>query len=208
MKRFQKTPAALSCLASLLSACGQGTNSRSTDSGTWTYVDGSGKKTTLESVPSRIVAHANSAAALISMGIKPVGIYADRPVVQDLGLKNLDLSGIEIVGEEWGVADFIVWGMKVVVPEKPDEGFEYWETLSWETSNAGKYQADLLIVDERSYPANLGDAKKRPTWSSVRAAAADATAVWPAYWVRSYGDYAMALDRLSDAVDLADERLT
>jgi iron complex transport system substrate-binding protein len=314
----------------LLAACGSGGNSDGSSSGGgWTYTDGSGNKTTLDSVPKRIVAHGNSAAALISLGIKPVGIYADQPVDEDLGLKNLDLDGIEIVGEEWGVinveavaalkpdlivaewwplekaysgleeganaaskrlkdvapiagpvqgpsihqmirdyeklaeslgadldsgevkanktrfdtalarfkgaveakpdlsvlavspdteglyvavpkhaaelSDFMDWGMKLVVPEKPDEGFEYWETLSWE--NAGKYQGDLLIIDERSYPANLEDAKKRPTWSFVKAAAADATAIWPAFWVRSHADYAMALDRLSDAIEKADEKL-
>jgi iron complex transport system substrate-binding protein len=32
-----------------------------------------------------------------------VGIYADSPVADDLGLNHLDLEGIEIVGEEWGV---------------------------------------------------------------------------------------------------------
>lgn len=95
--------------------------------------------------------------------------------------------------------------MKVVVPEKPDEGFEYWETLSWE--NAGKYLGDLLIIDERSYPSNPEEAKKRPTWSFVKAAASDSVAIWPAYWVRSYGDYAMALARLPDAIEVADEGL-
>src|SRR5688500_12673824 len=111
-----------------------------------------------------------------------------------------DTEGLYVAVPEHAaeLSDFMDWGMNVVVPEKPDEGFEYWETLSWE--NAGKYQGDLVIIDERSYPANLEDAKKRPTWSFVKAAAAEATAIWPAFWVRSYGDYAMALDRRSDGI--------
>ncbi len=329
MKTFLRLTT-VACLVAFLGACGSGGNSDGSSSGAgWTYTDGSGNKTTLDSVPKRIVAHANSAAALMSLGIRPVGIYADQPVDEDLGLKNLDLDGIEIVGEEWGtinveavaalkpdlivaewwplekaysgleegtnaaskrlkdvapiagpaqgpsihqmirdyeelaeslgadldsgevkanktrfeaalarfkgavrakpdlsvlavspdteglyvavpehaaeLSDFIEWGMKVVVPDKPDEGFEYWETLSWE--NAGKYQGDLLIIDERSYPSNLEDAKKRPTWAFVKAAAEDATAIWPAFWVRSYSDYGMALDRLSDAIETANEKL-
>lgn len=52
---------------------------------------------------SRIVAHGSAAAALMSFGIRPVGIYADEPVDSDLALRDLDLDGIEIVGEEWGV---------------------------------------------------------------------------------------------------------
>ena len=26
------------------------------------------------------------------------------------------------------------WGLDLVVPDSPDEGFEYWETLSWENA--------------------------------------------------------------------------
>jgi iron complex transport system substrate-binding protein len=92
-----------------------------------------------------------------------------------------------------------------VVPDSPDEGFEYWETLSWE--NADKYQADLLIVDERGYPANVDDAEAQPTWDSLEAAAADAVAVWPAYWVRTYDAYAGALEDLTEAVESADPDL-
>ncbi len=330
MKSMLRALLALVCLTALVAGCGPGSTSGNPDNeAAWTYTDGSGQTTTLDAVPKRIVAHGLSAAALISMGIRPVGIYSDRPVDEELALKNLDLDGIEIVGEEWGtinveavaalkpdlivaewwplekaysgleegtnaasqrlndlapvagpaqgpsilkmiqdyeelaaslgadleddsvqqnksnfeaslarfqgalqakpdlsvlavspseeglyvavpehaaeLSDFIEWGMKVVVPDQPDAGFEYWETLSWE--NAGKYQADLLIIDERSYPSNLDDAKSRPTWPFIKAAAADSTAIWPAFWVRSYADYGMALDRLSEAIEAADEEL-
>jgi iron complex transport system substrate-binding protein len=68
----------------------------------WTYTDGSGTETTLDDVPTRIVAHSTSAAALMSFGITPVGIYADTTVEDELTLQGVDLDGIEIVGEEWG----------------------------------------------------------------------------------------------------------
>lgn len=329
--------------AILLAACGDDTSSGpSTGSATpmtapnaapsatgWSYVDGSGEETKLDTVPTRIVAHGSAAAALIPLGIRPVGIYADTPVADDLALDHLDLEGIEIVGEEWGVinveavaalkpdlivaewwpvekaysgleegtgaasqqmleiapivgvaqgpsivqmiedyedlarslgadveataiaadrarfeaavaafeaavqakpdltalaispteeslyvavpehsaelSDFARWGLDLVVPDSPDAGFEYWETLSWE--NAAKYQADLLIVDERGYPANVEDAKSQPTWPSLKAAAADAVAVWPAYWLRNYADYATALEQLTDGIAQADEHL-
>ena len=71
--------------------------------GPWSYTDGSGVTLTLPQPPERIVAHANSAAALIALGVRPVGIYADVPVAEDPGLQGLDLSGIEILGESWGV---------------------------------------------------------------------------------------------------------
>ncbi len=295
----------------------------------WRYTDGSGDTTTLDEVPTRVVAHASSAAALMSFGIRPVGIFADTSVEEDLALRDLELDGIEILGEEWGVinleataaldpdlvvaewwpieqgysgmedgagatletmqeiapvvgvsqgpsivemiedyaelaetlgadhddpdiagdraafdaavagfeeaiaakpglsvlavsptpeglyvavpefaaelSDFTGWGLELVVPDNPDDGFEYWETLSWE--NADKYQADLLIVDERSYPDNLDQAAAQPTWSSITAAAADSVAVWPAYWVRTYDDYAGALDDLTAAIEAADPDL-
>ncbi len=81
----------------------------------------------------------------------------------------------------------------------------YWETLSWE--NADKYQADLVIVDERGYPSNLEEAEGQPTWSFLDAVAADAVAVWPAFWVRNHADYAMALERLTAAIEAADEHI-
>jgi iron complex transport system substrate-binding protein len=334
-----RTKLGMAALAALvaLAACGDdssgggrdGAEPSSTGHDGWTYTDGSGTETTLADVPTRIVAHASSAAALLSFGITPVGVYADTPVEDDLALTGLDLEGIEIVGEEWGVinveavaaldpdlivsewwpveqgytgmeegagtaletmqaiapvvgvaqgpsivgmiedyeelaeslgadldapgvaasraafddavaafaaaveaqpdlsvlavsptaeslyvavpehsaelADFADWGLDLVVPDSPDEGFEYWETLSWE--NADKYQADLLIVDERGYPANLEDAEAQPTWPSLDAAAAGAVAVWPAYWVRTYDAYAGALDDLTAAIEDADARL-
>ena len=55
--------------------------------------------------PTRIIAHAGEAAALMSFGIRPVGIYADESVKTDPNLKDLDLTGIEILGEEWGKID-------------------------------------------------------------------------------------------------------
>jgi len=295
----------------------------------WSWTDGSGETHELDEVPERIVAHGSSAAALLAFGIRPVGIYADTKVEEDLALQDLDLEGIEIVGEEWGVinveavaalepdlivaewwpveqaysgleegtgaasqqlkelapivgpaqgpsivqmiedyeelaetlgadvdgeeladvrrtfeeardrfqaaveakpdltvlgisptidslyvavpehaaelADFQSWGMQLIVPDSPDEGFEYWETLSWE--NAGKYQPDLLIVDERGYPANVEEAKTLPGWQLLEAAKADAVAVWPAYWLRSYEDYAGALDLLTEAIEGANEDL-
>jgi iron complex transport system substrate-binding protein len=103
------------------------------------------------------------------------------------------------------LSDFAEWGLDVVVPEDPDDGFEYWETLSWE--NADKYQADLLIIDQRGYPANLEQAQEQPTWTTLEAAAAGAVAVWPAFWVRTYDAYASALEDLTASIDSADAQL-
>ena len=99
----------------MLSACGSdideddnGTASDpgvSVPEGPWEFTDGSGEVVRLDETPTRIIAHAGEAAALMSYGITPVGIYADESVETDPNLQGLDLSGIEILGEEWGSID-------------------------------------------------------------------------------------------------------
>lgn len=313
-------------LASVLAACGSDGDSSGSNGGSWTFTDGSGKTVKLDSTPERIIAHGHATAALIRFGIRPVGIYADTPVQDDPGLKDLDLSGIEIIGESWGeidvekaaelnpdlivgdwwpvedaysgtedgvkeeskkildlapmagsaqgdsivdliegyeeladslgadldaeevveqkerfseavdgfkeataekpgltaaavsptndllyvavpkhapeLLDFRRWGLDVIVPDNPDKGFPYWENLSWE--NADKYQPDLLLIDDRSYPGNLRRAEKQPTWDSIRAAAAGSVVPWPGYWVHTYADYAEQLEALTAAIEETD----
>jgi iron complex transport system substrate-binding protein len=97
--------AALVAAVTLLAACGTEEGSGGGSGGPWSFTDGSGKTVKLDSTPRRIIAHAHAAAALMSFGIRPVGIYADVPVERDPGLKDLDLKGIEILGEAWGEID-------------------------------------------------------------------------------------------------------
>ena len=100
--------------------------------------------------------------------------------------------------------DFKAWGLNLIDPEIADDR-GYWETLSWE--NADKYQPDLIIVDNRS-PATLETALAQPTWTLMKAAAAGAVTDWPAFWLRNYKAYASELDKLTAAVNAADENLT
>src|SRR5215207_7975686 len=62
--------------------------------GPWSFTDGSGQVVKADKTPERIIAHAGEAAALMSFGIKPVGIYSDESVKTDPNLKDLDLTGI------------------------------------------------------------------------------------------------------------------
>lgn len=91
-----------------LTACGSsgsGDEAAGSTSGPWTFTDGSGRTVELDERPTRIIAHAYSAAALMEFGITPVGVYADGPVAQDVGLKDVDFEGVTILGEEWGKID-------------------------------------------------------------------------------------------------------
>ncbi|HEV2727806.1 MAG TPA: ABC transporter substrate-binding protein [Solirubrobacterales bacterium] len=98
--------------------------------------------------------------------------------------------------------DFQEWGLGVITPDSPDEGFPYWENLSWE--NADKYQPDILLIDSRQYDSLLEKAAKHPTWQRIRAAEKGAFVKWPAFWLHTYGDYAEALDALTADIEKAD----
>ena len=41
----------------------------------------------------------------MEFGIKPIAVYADGRIKDDVGLRNVDFTGIEILGEEWGKID-------------------------------------------------------------------------------------------------------
>jgi iron complex transport system substrate-binding protein len=100
--------------------------------------------------------------------------------------------------------DFASWGLKLISPEVADDR-GYWETLSWE--QADKYQPDLVIVDNRS-ATTIDTAKAQPMWTSIKAAEAGQVADWPAFWLRNYRAYAGALDKLTAAIEAADENLS
>lgn len=71
--------------------------------GGWSYTSGDGKTYTADTVPTRIIAHAYAAKALMSYGITPIAVYADGPIDGDVGLEGVDFDGVEILSEEWGV---------------------------------------------------------------------------------------------------------
>lgn len=88
----------------LLAACGSSSGDGGDGDG-WSYVSGDGETYTAEEIPTRIIAHAYAAKVLMEFGITPVGIYADGPISDDVGLEGVNFDGIEILGEEWGVID-------------------------------------------------------------------------------------------------------
>ncbi|WEK06406.1 MAG: ABC transporter substrate-binding protein [Candidatus Devosia phytovorans] len=101
--------------------------------------------------------------------------------------------------------DLQSWGLDIVTPSGVDAaGNNYFETVSWE--NADKYPADLIMVDNR-LSSTLELALMQPTWETLPAVAAGAVTEWPAFWLRNYAAYAGALDKLTDAVNAADEDL-
>jgi iron complex transport system substrate-binding protein len=93
----------------------------------WTYTDGAGKTVTLPAPPARIIAHVNAAAALIPLGIKPIGVFLDGPPSVDRAADGLDLAGVAIVGRGWYELDaeaILTLDPDLIVTEWwPREGF-------------------------------------------------------------------------------------
>lgn len=92
-------------LATLLTACGSGDTGSGRSGAGWSYESGDGSTHTAAEVPSRIIAQGEAAAALISFGIKPVGVFLNEPLEDSKALRGVDLDGIEILGESWGQID-------------------------------------------------------------------------------------------------------
>jgi iron complex transport system substrate-binding protein len=96
--------AALTATALVVAACGTAENTAAGGDG-WSYTSGNGETVTADAVPSRIIAQGEAAAALLSFGIRPVGIYLNQALSDTRALDGFDLDGIEILGETWGQID-------------------------------------------------------------------------------------------------------
>jgi iron complex transport system substrate-binding protein len=110
--------ASVAALGGLLSACGDDGSSDSpsaeagesvgdaaaptTPSGPWSWTDELGQTIELDEVPTRIAAYGDQAAALVGFGIRPVAIFHYMDPADDPTFDGVDLSGIEVVGTEYG----------------------------------------------------------------------------------------------------------
>ena len=65
----------------------------------------------------------------------------------------------------------------------------------------------MILVDNRQ-ASTIETAKAQPTWTLMKAAEAGAVTDWPAFWLRNYKAYAGELDKLTAAINAADENLT
>lgn len=91
-------------------------------------------------------------------------------------------------------------GLDIVQPETTDGFFE---ELSWE--QAGKYPADLLLIDDRQWSATGEELVAQvPTFAALPAAKAGAFAPWPTEYVPSYAGMTPVLEALTAAIRAAD----
>lgn len=88
-------------------------------------------------------------------------------------------------------------GVDIVVPNKLDDG-DYFESLSWE--NADKYDADLIMLDNRTDTLQPKDLADKPTWQELPAVKADQVIEWEAVPRFSYAGSAQLLENLAKAI--------
>ncbi|WP_405432125.1 ABC transporter substrate-binding protein [Micromonospora sp. NBC_00617] len=92
---------------------------------------------------------------------------------------------------------FAELGVDIVVPTKLEAG-DYFEALSWE--NAGKFPADLILLDNRSTALQPKDLTAKPTWQQLPAVRANQVAPWDAVPRFSYAGAAPLLENLATAI--------
>jgi len=90
-------------------------------------------------------------------------------------------------------------GVDFIVPDKVQGGF--FETLSWE--NAGKYHADVIMLDDRSATLQPKDLAGKPTWARLPAVTAGQVLAWPSEPIFSYDKCAAQIEALTTAITSA-----
>ncbi|MGP3988711.1 ABC transporter substrate-binding protein [Streptomyces sp. 3N207] len=91
-------------------------------------------------------------------------------------------------------------GVDLVKPKKvSQQGF--FEELSWE--NADKYQADLIILDNRTQSLQPKALKSKPSWNDLPAVKKGQVASWAAEPRFSYAGAAPLLEDLAEAIEKA-----
>ncbi|XRQ03403.1 ABC transporter substrate-binding protein [Actinomadura welshii] len=130
----------------------------------------------------RAAVKANAGLKVLAASASPDLFYASSPD------KNTDLIYLKQLGVD------------LVVPDKLDQA-GYFENLSWE--NAGKYEADVILLDSRTQalqPDALGD---KPTWKDLPAVKAGQVVPWQPEPRFSYAGCAPILEDFAEALRTA-----
>ncbi|MET9691206.1 ABC transporter substrate-binding protein [Streptomyces sp. NPDC006514] len=91
-------------------------------------------------------------------------------------------------------------GVEFVTPEKLDEG-GFFEALSWE--NAGKYKADVILLDNRTGTLQPEQLKDKPTWNELPAVKAGQVVPRVTEPIFSYDKCAQILEDLAKSIQNA-----
>ncbi|GGY11703.1 ABC transporter substrate-binding protein [Streptomyces hiroshimensis] len=112
---------------------------------------------------------------------------------------STDLLYVSDPGVYADLSYFKSLGVDFIVPDKVTGGF--FESLSWE--NAGKYPADLILLDNRSAALQPKDLAAKPTWAGLPAVKAGQVSPWLSEPRYSYAGCAPLVEALAEAVQKA-----
>ncbi|WP_330330577.1 ABC transporter substrate-binding protein [Streptomyces sp. NBC_00536] len=129
------------------------------------------------------------AATKANPGVKVlVGSGADQMFYVSTAKTSADLKYFEELGVEF------------VTPEKLDAG-GFFESLSWE--NAGKYKADVIMLDNRSATLQPEALKAKPTWNELPAVKAGQVIPRVTEPIYSYDKAAQLVEDLAVSIEKA-----
>ncbi|MFE2597824.1 ABC transporter substrate-binding protein [Streptomyces sp. NPDC059396] len=116
-----------------------------------------------------------------------------------VGSASQDLFYVSLAKMSADTLYFQQLGVRFIEPEVNAQGF--FEELSWE--NVGKYQADIIMMDNRSSALQPNALASRPTWAQLPAVKAGQVVPRTTEPVFSYDKCAPILDDLAAAIENA-----
>lgn len=117
-----------------------------------------------------------------------------------VGSGSADLFYVSTAGTSADLKYFQSLGVEFVTPEKTDEG-GFFESLSWE--NAGKYKADVVLLDNRTGTLQPTELKAKPTWAELPAVKANQITPRVTEPIYSYEKCAQILEDLAKSIQNA-----
>ncbi|MFG2984636.1 ABC transporter substrate-binding protein [Streptomyces sp. NPDC048258] len=117
-----------------------------------------------------------------------------------VGSGSADLFYVSTAKTSADLKYFEQLGVEFVTPEKLDEG-GFFESLSWE--NAGKYKADVVLLDNRTGTLQPADLKAKATWAELPAVKAGQVTPRVTEPIYSYDKCAQILEDLAKAIQNA-----
>lgn len=170
-----------------------------------------GKTTTMDKAIQRYVGLAESLGADTSTPKVTRAKARYEKAVADLtaavktnpGVKILAASGsadLFYASNPEGNADlkfFKELGVDIVTPDNVSAD-GYFEELSWE--NAGKYEADVILLDNRAAALQPGDLVAKPSWSQLPAVKAGQVRPWASEPRFSYAGFAPTIESLAQTI--------
>ncbi|MGW7436647.1 ABC transporter substrate-binding protein [Streptomyces sp. NPDC054849] len=117
-----------------------------------------------------------------------------------VGSGSADLFYVSTPATSADLKYFQQLGVEFVTPEKLDEG-GFFESLSWE--NAGKYKADVVLLDNRTGTLQPEELKAKATWAELPAVKAGQITPRVTEPIFSYAKCAQILEDLAKSIQSA-----